>query len=89
MESTISERVWYKGHPPHIGWWNASSLKLKWLWSWWDGEQWSHCVMDNMDETWAATQASIPNDNSETVVWCDYYPEDARVPRVKFDAITE
>jgi hypothetical protein len=85
MESTVEERVWHKGPPPFVGWWNASSMKIGTLWSWWDGEQWSNCVMDNMDETYAGVQAYCKNENQETIMWCDYYPEDARVARIHPD----
>jgi hypothetical protein len=86
VESTAEDRVWHKGPPPFVGWWNASSMKICSLWSWWNGESWSAGVMDDMDETYAATCAVAPNErNTSEIFWSDYYPEDARVPRVNPD----
>jgi hypothetical protein len=28
VESTAEDRVWHKGPPPFVGWWNASSMKI-------------------------------------------------------------
>jgi hypothetical protein len=79
---TNSVREWKSGPPPHVGWWNASTFRYESLWSWWDGEMWSSFVMDNMDETYAGSHALRREYSSNAVFWNDYWPENARVPRV-------
>jgi hypothetical protein len=79
-----SNRVWHSGPPPHIGWWNASPFNYDRMWSWWDGKNWSRFCMSDMLDIYAAKQASYVNDGaSEIIYWTDYWPENARVERIK------
>lgn len=77
-----TERVWHCGPPPHVGWWNASVGKNPNTWRWWNGTTWSFC-MDKTDS--AATIESYSrhaSSNQHLILWSDYYPANARVPRV-------
>ena len=37
----MKKRIWHKGQPPHIGWWNASNRRSEIMWRWWNGHRWS------------------------------------------------
>lgn len=84
MESTVKKRVWRDGPPPHIGWWNASVNRGKHVWRWWNGKAWGlptscwasrGCIQAYDAEQRAKRQADIQ--------WNDYWPENARVPRMR------
>lgn len=81
----MSERKWHKGPPPHIGWWNASMSRDNHLWRWWDGRQWSWGAYATEKDWQAAINAcrpASPGDRSHGILWTDYYPRRARVPRI-------
>jgi hypothetical protein len=76
-------RTWHKGPPPHIGWWNTlrgevSDPPNPMTWRWWDGANWSYGAHAKT----CAPSAMASWQKNEGVVWSDYYPEGARVPRV-------
>ena len=75
-------RIWKNGPPPHIGWWNASSVMDDRAWRWWNGEYWSMraCPANSREQVKipAKTRSRITN---EIMQWTDYWPENARVPR--------
>jgi len=74
--------VWNSGPPPHVGWWNASSIgNFKRAWRWWDGKQWSAAAIFSQDVTEAVRGAGMAA-RERNIRWTDYYPVDARVPRV-------
>lgn len=74
--------VWHKGAPPHVGWWNASVISnFKKAWRWWDGKHWSCALNDTDPPALAGAIATISAVESQ-VRWTNYYPADARVPRV-------
>lgn len=75
------KRKWHKGPPPHVGWWNASAFRSPNIWRWWDGHRWSLSVSSGRSADEAGRQASQKSD-SMTVKWTDYWPENARVPRI-------
>jgi hypothetical protein len=78
----MSSRTWHNGNPPHIGWWNASVNRNAGIWRWWDGTGWSLPVQDHRtaeDVTFLAKHIQVA---SSRIEWSDYYPENARVPRV-------
>ena len=82
----MSEIKWQSGAPPHEGWWCADeeSMADKYfphVWRWWDGFNWSAFARDNDTERAAYFSASM-SCPYENVVWCDYWPEHARVPRI-------
>jgi hypothetical protein len=81
MESTKENRVWRKGPPPHVGWWNASTEKDSGIWRWWSGEYWSPAV-NQTSNPGDVLYASGRRGCQGAVRWNDYYPADARVPRV-------
>ena len=78
----MSARVWRKGPPPHVGWWNASNRQAEIIWRWWDGQCWSYPANEDFSRKQATYGAKIPDGNGYEVEWTDYYPERARVPRI-------
>jgi hypothetical protein len=78
----MSFREWNSGAPPHIGWWEASIIRSSGLWRWWNGTRWSDAAIssDDMDEVLRCAARIGLN---EGISWTDYYPENARVPRIK------
>ncbi|VVD75131.1 hypothetical protein [Pandoraea commovens] len=77
----MSTRTWHKGPPPHVGWWNANSIRSDVLWRWWNGKGWSLPSIDDFDPHVAARRAATPC-AFDDIEWTDYWPENARVPRV-------
>jgi hypothetical protein len=74
---------WKEGNPPHVGWWLSNNRFTLNIWRWWDGENWSVAVQDNEPvEVAAEKSALISGFYNEDIYWTDYYPENARVPRV-------
>lgn len=88
-EATVDKaeftQIWHRGEPPHNGWWNASNTcnTETWgrVWRWWDGKCWSASAYprDSM-----ATVKQMANRKTPTndIKWTDYWPENARVPRI-------
>lgn len=76
----MTDRIWHNGPPPHVGWWLCSS---DW-WRWWDGVLWSHGVRvgSTLKTRRKAAQARCGVLNSQEIRWSDYWPADARVPRL-------
>lgn len=81
-ESTEDHRVWHSGPPPYVGWWQASMMRAKHLWSWWDGTQWSNVVSEESCAERANLAATFRHAHNAQVEWNDYWPADARVPRL-------
>jgi hypothetical protein len=79
----MSARTWHKGPPPHVGLWNASVSGWNDLWRWWDGNAWSQGELPHATARQAEkTAAAGDRHNPDAIQWTDYYPENARVPRV-------
>jgi hypothetical protein len=79
----MKERVWHKGPPPHVGWWNASWGQSERDWRWWNGKNWSHSVSFTCEPKVAASLAEKPYDGyGGDIYWTHYWPEHARVPRI-------
>lgn len=78
----MTQRTWHRGPPPHIGWWNASKWSRGNVWRWWDGEKWSYGVLSDEPHSEVARRADLKSTTSHDVWWSDYYPENARVPRI-------
>ncbi len=74
----MTERNWKSGPPPHIGWWNASMCRNTFVWRWWDGTGWR---TSNIDPKLRKYDGVIAERVGE-MEWSDYWPENARVPRV-------
>jgi len=78
----VSDLIWHKGAPPHVGWWNASTHKDPDIWRWWDGERWTAGRYYKAPPEFAAVdevgRASCPGG----IEWTHAYPENARVPRI-------
>lgn len=84
----MNDKVWHKGPPPHIGWWNAmradsqdAPLDTRY-WRWWDGENWSFGAFTDSSASAAYVSATASLKKNGGIFWTDYYPEGARVPRV-------
>ena len=75
--------IWHSGPPPHVGWWNASRGKADYAWRWWNGEYWSISV-STTDDAELAAQCALHGEpiHHEQIQWTDYWPENARVPRI-------
>lgn len=80
----MSDRVWHKGPPPFPGWWNASCVRLETIWRWWDGVRWSIQAHCHVSREFAAISANNIDDGPlvDDIEWTDYWPENARVPRL-------
>lgn len=86
--NTPATRVFRRGPPPHVGWWLT-----KWsailsgnteAWRWWNRNNWS-CVAfesDSPDVVVACARTKTGALTRNGVEWSDYWPENARVPRV-------
>jgi hypothetical protein len=81
MDKKKAPRVWHKGPPPHAGWWNASRENHRNAWRWWDGTEWSYFVYSHWDKVVVAHRAT-KKASDYGILWTDYWPENARVPRV-------
>ena len=83
----MSQRVWNKGRPPHKGWWNASiaSELNPEAWRWWNGITWSRVAWAETGRSNAIQQSKRPHGEQygSEILWTDYWPKDARVPRVR------
>lgn len=82
----MTNRTWHKGPPPHVGRWNASAGRDPEAWRWWDGRYWSFVAYPGMSANSADINAKERLYDACDIEWSDYWPENARVPRVKPDA---
>lgn len=74
---------WISGPPPHIGWWQASRYGGHNIWRWWNGEEWSVPVPPRTRSKIAAVRAlSLAWGLGPPILWTQYWPEGARVPRI-------
>lgn len=78
----MSTRTWHKGPPPFPAWWNASKKRDIKVWRWHDGRAWSCPMMPGNAKYAVKHLAALPDPNQEEIEWTDYWPENARVPRV-------
>ena len=81
----MTTRIWHKGPPPHVGWWNTRVIQFENAdrWGWWDGK-WSEFAISGDSPERAALQAAkigADSGSADHVEWSDYWPENARVPR--------
>ena len=83
--ATKDDREWHSGPPPHIGWWNASYYNghnRNMSWRWWNGEYWSHLVFPFDSIVMVGISSGEFDDYQDKIEWSDYWPENARVPRI-------
>jgi hypothetical protein len=66
-QANESKYNWKSGPPPHIGWWLTADHRGVHRWCWWNG----------LDYDYQGERKQ-----AHTLCWSDYYPENARVPRV-------
>lgn len=78
----MTPRIWHLGPPPHIGWWNASSDRGLDIWRWWSGTRFSRAAMETSSAEMAAARANEIETVMWPIEWTDYWPENARVPRI-------
>ena len=77
----MSDRVWLSGPPPHVGWYETNN-GCAILWRWWDGIAWSYGVTENSTAENAEFFSSLKVPFNPKISWSDYWPENARVPRI-------
>lgn len=79
----MSKRVWHKGPPPHVGWWNANWFKYNDFWRWWDGQHWSFSFSPETPIEHLEQKAHVIDPGASGIEWTHYWPKNARVPRIK------
>ena len=77
-------RKWHKGFPPHTGWWYTKFDQCIYFWRWFDAENqtWSVGVPDTYTPEQAARWAAQKGAIQTSIEWSNYWPENARVPRI-------
>ena len=87
----MSTRKWHKGAPPHVGWWHCKDPlpdRGERCWRWWNESVWSMRAWEDMKPYAACHQARDETYfNLNQIRWCDYYPVNARVPRINPNTI--
>jgi hypothetical protein len=80
----MTERVWHEGPPPHVGWWNTmDTTGRSGEWRWWNGSNWSiHTLEIRNAEDAALNSTKAAAFTLSEICWSDYWPENARVPRL-------
>jgi hypothetical protein len=78
-----NKRVWHSGPPPHIGWWNASHWKNPNQWRWWNGKHWSAFAYDTDTANIVSYISLVQGVHTEHIKWTNYWPNNARVKRIK------
>lgn len=81
----MNNRIWHKGPPPHVGWWNASIYADDTAWRWWNGKHWSYVVYPWYPMVSVLKNAGTRPSGEHTekrIQWTTYWPENALVPRV-------
>lgn len=82
---------WNSGPPPRTGWWNAAGYvatqtnsvdHLKKYWRYWNGRFWTVKRTPDMpppppEHPYYDTPTTV-----NQIMWSDYWPESARMPRV-------
>ena len=85
-ELTKVDREWHSGVPPHVGWWNASNAKCPITWRWWNGTTWSVAAYEGNSAEPVERKARTPLEpiwcKQTDIYWSDYWPANARVPRI-------
>lgn len=77
---------WSYGEPPHVGWWNASFAQSHDSWRFWDGKSWSCAAHPHYNAKMARDSAKEKSAFNRIIQWCDYWPKNARVPRINPEA---
>lgn len=81
--ATGNPRKFHKGPPPFPGWWWTDTRGFFCDWRWWDGKQWGIGCCENEGPTTllraALNRTCTP---SHAIQWSDYWPANARVPRI-------
>ena len=84
--ATGNPRKFHKGPPPFRGWWNVRFPHdtSERRWGWWDGKGWSTFARSGNTPRIAAAAAAYPGAEyvPKTILWSDYWPANARVPRI-------
>ena len=79
-----TKHTWHKGPPPFVGWWKTKWERTDGInWRWWNGELWSKCALYDDYILTVMDKANKPsNFLPDEILWSDYWPENARVPRI-------
>jgi uncharacterized protein YeaO (DUF488 family) len=81
----MSKRTWNKGYPPFTGWWCTKIGPIADLWRWFDAEKrtWSISAATFYTAEMAARCAAEDAlALSDLIEWTNYWPKNARVPRI-------
>lgn len=78
----MTRRIWHSGPPPHIGWWNASRGRVNESWRWWNGSNWSFVLAPDATRTEVEYSSAKTAPFEHLIEWTDYWPKNARVPRI-------
>ena len=81
----MSKQTWYKGYPPFTGWWCTKLGPVTNIWRWFDADKqaWSVAMHEAYSAEYVAPYAAIEAPTKPNLIeWTDYWPENARVPRV-------
>ena len=74
---------WHSGPPPHVGWWDTSTMIVRSGWRWWNGKRWSIAISTYSSQEYIGMM--IANETTTSIhgiKWRWYYPTNARVPRI-------
>ena len=82
-----TKHTWHKGPPPHKGWYLTITIvegdHTPEGWRWWNGKTWSICPQPTYSPLEAACIAAAKTMfRNRDILWCDYWPAKARVPRI-------
>jgi hypothetical protein len=81
----MSKRTWNKGYPPFTGWWCTKIGPVTDVWRWFNAKKqtWSIGVSDIHSAECAARLAVQKSPaRPARIEWTDYWPKNARVPRI-------
>jgi len=73
----VGGKTWYRGHPPHIGWYLANPTCTDLTWRYWTGITWSTAGLRGDTVEQANVTAKEPeNDKAIAMLrWSDFWPE--------------
>jgi hypothetical protein len=84
-----TETEFHEGPPPYPGWWLASVKtfvnETSNMWGFWNGSTWSIFCSKDMTANTAGNRAGCVGSfggDFRHIIWSNYYPENARVPRI-------
>lgn len=77
----MTQHIWHSSPPPHVGWWCTNKQGRFSRWRWWDGYKWSLFASPS-EPVALVVRLARQEAHRQDQQWCDYWPENARVPRI-------